>query len=88
VRVLAPDGTARAAIDRRIGTAQPGNVQRIPRGLLDRNISGNDRDRPHAHIGSPQRHNQRDGIVGRSIGIDQEIAGHRTSVSNESIVLP
>ena len=64
------------------GTSTPPNlhrVQRVLHALLQRHVAADDGDRdPHA--GVPQRHDQRDGVVGGGVGVDEEWAWHRRSV--------
>ncbi len=56
------NGNVRAAEFRR--------VERIARGLLDGNISGNRRNRQDAHLGRAQRHDQSYGVIGSGVGIN------------------
>jgi hypothetical protein len=51
-------------------------VQSIARGLLNGNVSGNGSNRQDAHLGRAQRHDQGHGIIGSSIGINQEERFH------------
>ena len=81
VRVLPPDGARRSAIHRHTGTAKFGDVERVPGRLLYRHVSRYRRDGAHVNIPGAQCHDQRNRVVRRRIGVDQEVSGQRLSVS-------
>src|SRR6202521_2506476 len=61
-----------AGIDRNVRAAELGGVERVSRGLQHRHISGDRGDGQHAHGGRAESHDECNGVVGSSIGIDQE----------------
>ena len=66
----------RAGINRDIRSAEFDRVERVPRGLVDVDIAGDGRDRDHSNIRGAKSHDDRNGIVGSCVGIDQEGALH------------
>ncbi len=59
-----------------IGAAQLRGVERIAGGLLNSNVSRNRGNGDHAHRGGTQCHDQGHGVIGSSVGIDQEERFH------------
>lgn len=66
----------RAHEDRHIRAAKFGGIKRVPRGLLNGNVSRDGRNRQHAHLGRAKRHDQSDGVIGSGVGINQEERFH------------
>ncbi len=81
VHVFAQQRMLRAGIDRHIGAAQFGGVQGIAGRLRHGDVARHDGDGAHLHVGRTQRHDQRYGVVGSGIGIDQKGSRHGISVS-------
>ena len=65
-----------AGVDRDVRSAEFDRVESVAGRLQDRDISGDGCDRHHANVGRTQRHDERDGVVGSCVGIDQEGARH------------
>src|SRR5437667_5529872 len=59
-------------INRDIGSAEFNCVERVPGGLLNINISGDCRDCCNLDVGCAKSHDDRHGVVGGGVGIDQE----------------
>ena len=57
--------------DWRAGPAEFHRVERITRGLLNIDVSGNGCNGDDADVGSAQSHNQRNGVIGSNVGIDE-----------------
>jgi hypothetical protein len=66
----------RARINRDRRSAKLRGVERIPCGLGQRHIARNRRDGKNFDLRIAQRHNERDGIVGSSVGVNQELLFH------------
>src|SRR5262249_40301190 len=84
VHSVEPGGIFERADKRLVSTAKYGNSritkldgeERIASRLLDVDVSRDSGDRRHLYLGSAQRHDQRHGIIGRGVGINQEAAQH------------
>jgi len=53
-------------------------IERITAGLMDIHISRNGSDGQNLYLGRAQRHDQRNGIIGSCIGINQKWTFHAT----------
>ena len=51
-------------------------IEGVARGLLNGNVSGNRGDCQHAHVTRTKRHDQSHGVIGSSVGINQEKRFH------------
>ena len=51
-----------------------GGQQRVARRLFDADVAGDNGQPQHAHVGRGKRHQDRDGVVGGGVGVDEEIA--------------
>src|SRR6266478_1598638 len=56
--------------------AKLGGIQRIPAGLLHSHVSGNGGDSQNLYLRRAQRHDQRHGVIGSGIGINQKWTIH------------
>jgi len=70
--VRAMQGFFRAHEDRNVRAAKLRGVERIARGLLNGDVSGNCGNRQNTDLGRSQRHDQSHGVIGSGVGIDQE----------------
>ena len=70
--VRAMQGFFRAHEDRNVRAAKFRGVERIARGLLNGHVSCNRSNRQNAHLGRAEGHDQGHGVIGSSVGIDQE----------------
>ena len=63
-------------IDGNVAPANLGDIERVASRLFYGHVARDRGDRDHLNVGRAQRHDQRDGIVGSSVGVDQEGARH------------
>ena len=75
-REFPAQGSIGPGIDRDIGATEFGGVQRVAGRLRERDVSGDDGDGGDANSGAAQGHDERDGVVGGGVGVDQEGARH------------
>lgn len=68
----------RSCKDRHIRIAKLRRIERIPAGLMDIHVSRNGGDSLNLDLGRAQRHDQRNGIIGGCIGINQKWTFHAT----------
>ena len=71
-------GFFRACKHRHFGIAKLRGIERITSGLLDIHISCNGANGQNLNLGRAQRHDQRNGIIGSSIGVNQKWKFHAT----------
>jgi len=74
-----------AHVDRNTGAAQFHREQRIASGPLNLDVACHRGDGNDADIGGAQRHDERHGIVGSCVGINQERAGHARSIAKQEL---
>jgi len=67
-------GSIRADVHWNGGSDEVAGIEGVLRGLLDRAVAGDRRDPQYFDVGMLQSHEQGDGIVGRGVGIDEELA--------------
>ena len=65
-------GPFRARENRHMRIAQLGSIERIPGGLMHIHVSRDHSDGNDLNLRSAQRHDQRHGVVGGGIGINQK----------------
>jgi hypothetical protein len=70
IRIGAQQRLLRSNVDWNLGSAKFNGVQGVTRRLLNVHIACNHRDRSHPDIGGSQGHDERNSIVGSSVGID------------------
>ena len=70
------------AIDWNVGSAEFNGIERVARGLLNFDISGDRRDCDQANFRGAESHDERDGIVRGNVGVDQEGARHPRRIAN------
>src|SRR5271167_1821834 len=68
----------RSCKHRRIRIAKLRRIERITAVLMDIHFSRNGRDSQNLDLGRAQRHDQRNGIIGSCIGINQKWTFHAT----------
>ena len=66
----------RAHENRNIRAAKLRRIERVSRGLLNGNVSGDGGNRQDTHLRGSQRHDQGHGVVGSGVGINQERRFH------------
>ena len=71
----------RADEDGDVDAGDLGGQQRVAGRLFDADVAGDDGQPEHAHVGRGERHQDRDGVVGSGVGVDEEIA-HGTDRSH------
>ena len=77
-----PVRVAQRPDDRGLGALVDGDVrpadfrgeERVAGRLIERDIAGDRRQPQHPHIGRRERHDDRDGVVGGGVGVDEEVA--------------
>jgi len=74
----AVQGPLRARENRHVRIAQLGCIERIPGGLMHIHISRNHSDGRDLNFRRAQRHDQRHGVVGSGISINQKWTIHAT----------
>jgi hypothetical protein len=74
-----------AVVHRDLRPAKFNRIKRVTRGLLDVHIASHGSDRNHAHVGRAQNHDERDGVIGGNVGIDQKGTRHRRMIANECL---
>ena len=82
VLAVKPGGVFQRARQRGCGSGEYGNgrvakfhgEQSVPRPLLHRNIAADYGDGEHAYFGGTQRHEERDCVVRRGVGVDQDFS--------------
>ena len=58
------------------GAHEVTRVERVLDGEVERHVAGDDSDRLDLYAGMPQRHQQRDRVVGRGVRVDQKAAAN------------
>ena len=71
---LAEDGPGQTCVGRHRQAAQFGGVEGVLDAAIQRHVAGHDRQGLDGHVGRAQRHDQRHGVVGGGVGVDQESA--------------
>src|ERR1700676_2415401 len=74
----APHWLLRARKHRHLRIAKLRRIKRITAGLMDIHVSRNGGDGQNLNLGRAQRHDQRNGIIGSCIGINQKWTFHAT----------
>ena len=64
----------RAREDGNVGIADLGGQKRVLRRLLEADIAGDRRQAENAHVRVGERHDDRDGVVGGGVGVDEKVA--------------
>jgi hypothetical protein len=64
------------SIDWDLRSTKFNRIERVTRGLLNVDISGDCRDRHNAHFGSAESHDESYGVIRGNVGIDQEGTQH------------
>src|SRR3954447_16171649 len=75
-REFAKERRGGASKNRNFRVADFSRVERVVRGLRDRNIPGDDGYRCYANFFRTKRHDQGYGVVGSGVGVDEEGARH------------
>ena len=82
VLISAQEWLVGAGVDGHVCCAEFDGVESIAGRLRDGDISSDGRDCHDANAGRAQRHDERDGVVGSGVGIDQEGARHGARITN------
>ena len=80
VIMRAVERLVRAGEDGDVGIADLGGQQRVLGRLLEADIAGDGRQAEHPDVGLGERHDDRDGVVGGGVGVDEKVA-HSSKVS-------
>ena len=80
VVVRAVERLVRPGEDGHVGIADLGGQERVLGRLLEADIAGDRRQAEHPDVGLGERHDDRDGVVGGGVGVDEKVAhGFRVS---------
>ena len=71
------EGRRASGVHRHSAAGEVARVERVLHRLVERHVAGDDGQREHLDVRVPQRHQQRDRVVGRGVGVDEEEAGGR-----------
>jgi hypothetical protein len=74
-----------ADTDRRSGVTEFGNIEGVPRGLVDGDVACDGSDGADVDVRMAESHDERDGVVGGGIGVDEkrEFLGHGRRIAEE-----